>query len=304
MVRFIEQAETGVEIVVVDTGRKGHTALDVQIVGELCGFSLDNPLRFVRWSDSQGGSPLVGQAGSAVMNPTSRQKRFVTDGTFDTNQIDGSEAPWQVEWSMISFKQGLDTAQRTRSTIRPDNSTDQEFDPGHSFKLVTGARKAVNSGPVAFDYAAKFRAEAMAVNDREALRVVVEMSKSSADQDIYALLDNQSLIADHLNKRFLDRFEGQVIDSPMVKAAVEKGAVVVDVRDDETPKDAGSQIKNEKDMRAYVSERQKDDPVGWSAENLKQTLNGQGYEDSATYLSKDGNTAASLVDLFKAAVDW
>ena len=296
MVRFIEQAETGVEIVVVDTGRKGHTALDVQIVGELCGFSLDNPLRFVRWSDSQGGSPLVGQAGSAVMNPTSRQKRFVTDGTFDTNQIDGSEAPWQVEWSMISFKPG--------GTAATAQTTDQEFDPGHSFKLVTGAMGAVNSGPVAFDYAAKFRAEAMAVNDREALRVVVEMSKSSADQDIYALLDNQSLIADHLNKRFLDRFEGQVIDSPMVKAAVEKGAVVVDVRDDETPKDAGSQIKNEKDMRAYVSERQKDDPVGWSAENLKQTLNGQGYEDSATYLSKDGNTAASLVDLFKAAVDW
>ena len=290
MVRFIEQAETGVEIVVVDTGRKGHTALDVQIVGELCGFSLDNPLRFVRWSDSQGGSPLVGQAGTAVMNPTSRQARFVKDGTFDTNQIDGSEAPWQVEWSMLSFKPGgtAATVQTTSQTVKP----------------VTGPVGAVNSGPVAFDYAAKFRAEAMAVNDREALRVVVEMSKLSTDQDIYALLDNQSLIADHLNKRFLDRFEGQVIDSPMVNAAVEKGAVVVDVRDDETPKDAGSQIKNEKDMRAYVSERQKDDPVGWSAENLKQILSGRGYEDSATYLSADGNTAASLVDLFKAAVDW
>jgi len=298
LTRFIEQTEAGVEIVVVDTGRKDHSALDVQVIGELCGFDLKNPLRFVRWSDSQGGSPLVGQAGTAVMNPTSRQARFVKDGTFDTNQIDGSEAPWQVEWSMISFKQGLDTAQRTRSTIRPDNST------GQTVKPVTGAVGAVNSGPVAFDYAAKFKAEAMAVNDREALRVVVEMSKSSADQDIYALLDNQSLIADHLNKRFLDRFEGVVIDSPMVKAAVEKGAVVVDVRDDETPKDAGSQIKNEKDMRAYVSERQKDDPVGWSAENLKQILSNKGYEDSATYLSADGNTAASLVDLFKAAVDW
>lgn len=290
MTRFIEQAEAGVEIVVVDTGRKDHSALDVQVIGELCGFDLKNPLRFVRWADSQGGSPLVGQAGTAVMNPTSRQARFVKDGTFDTNQIDGSEAPWQVEWSMLSFKPGgtAATVQTTSQTVKP----------------ATGAVGAVNSGRVAFDYAAKFRAEAMAVNDREALRVVVEMSKSSADQDIYALLDNQSLIADHLNKRFLDRFEGQVIDSPMVKAAVEKGAVVVDVRDDETPKDAGSQIKNEKDMRAYVSERQKDDPVGWSAENLKQILSNKGYEDSATYLSADGNTAASLVDLFKAAVDW
>jgi len=290
LTRFIEQTEAGVEIVVVDTGRKDHSALDVQVIGELCGFDLKNPLRFVRWSDSQGGSPLVGQAGTAVMNPTSRQARFVKDGTFDTNQIDGSEAPWQVEWSMLSFKPGgtAATVQTTSQTVKP----------------VTGAVGAVNLGPVAFDYAAKFRAEAMAVNDREALRVVVEMSKSSADQDIYALLDNQSLIADHLNKRFLDRFEGVVIDSPMVKAAVEKGAVVVDVRDDETPKDAVSQIKNEKDMRSYVSERQKDDPVGWSAENLKQILSGRGYEDSATYLSKDGNTAASLVDLFKAAVDW
>ena len=289
MVRFIEKTETGVEIVVVDD-RKDHTALDVQVIGELCGFDLKNPLRFVRWSDSQGSSPLVGQAGTAVMTPLSRQARFVKDGTFDTNQIDGSEAPWQVEWAMVSFKPGgtAATAQTTSQSVKP----------------VSGAVGAVNSGPVAFDYAAKFRAEAMAVNDREALRVVVEMSKSSTDQDIYALLDNQSLIADHLNKRFLDRFEGQIIDSPMVKAAVEKGAVVVDVRDDETSKNAGSQIKNEKDMRAYVSERQKDDPVGWSAENLKQILSNKGYEDSATYLSKDGNTAASLVDLFKAAVDW
>ena len=57
------------------------------------------PTRFIRWIGA-GNAPAIGAEVLAAMEPTTRQARFLKDGTFTGEVIDGAEMPWQVNWQM------------------------------------------------------------------------------------------------------------------------------------------------------------------------------------------------------------
>ena len=238
------------------------------------------PTRFISWASSQGNAPAIGAEVIATMEPTNRQKRFITDGTFADDLIDGSEAPWQVNWKMTAARAGTDgetpepaqTAETTQTaSARP-----------------SGTPKAGN-GAGWIDAALRHRVDAMAINDREAVRLAIAHGAADGGNiygDMESVLAEASSIAEWLNTRFAARLAG----SPMVAQAQELGAVVTVVEEEgpQSPSPNGPPIKNEAELRAWVEEK------GWSREAVAAAIAEEGYESARDYLAQAGNTALGL----------
>ena len=240
------------------------------------------PTRFISWASSQGNAPAIGAEVIATMEPTNRQKRFVTDGTFADDLIDGSEAPWQVNWRMTAARAGT------------DGETPEPAQTGETTQTAparpSGAPKAGN-GAGWIDAALRHRVDAMAVNDREAVRLAIAHGAADGGNiygDMESVLAEASSIAEWLNTRFAARLAG----SPMVAKAQELGATVTKVEEvEEEPQPQspnGPPIKNEAELRAWVEEK------GWSREAVAAAIAEEGFESARDYLAQTGNTALGL----------
>ena len=238
------------------------------------------PTRFIAWASSQGNAPMAGAEVIATMEPTNRQKRFVTDGTFADDLIDGSEAPWQVNWKM------------TAARARTDGETPEPAQAGETTQTAparpSGTPKAGN-GAGWIDAALRHRVDAMAINDREAVRLAIAHGAADGGNiygDMESVLAEASSIAEWLNTRFAARLAG----SPMVAQAQELGAVVTKVEEEEpqSPSPNGPPIKNEAELRAWVESK------GWSREAVAAAIAEEGYESARDYLAQTGNTALGL----------
>jgi len=240
------------------------------------------PTRFISWASSQGNAPAIGAEVIATMEPTNRQKRFITDGTFADDLIDGSEAPWQVNWRMTAARAGT------------DGETPEPAQTGETTQTAparpSGAPKAGN-GAGWIDAALRHRVDAMAVNDREAVRLAIAHGAADGGNiygDMESVLAEASSIAEWLNTRFAARLAG----SPMVAKAQELGATVTKVEEvEEEPQPQspnGPPIKNEAELRAWVEEK------GWSREAVAAAIAEEGFESARDYLAQTGNTALGL----------
>ena len=238
------------------------------------------PPRFISWASSQGNAPAIGAEVIATMEPTNRQKRFITDGTFADDLIDGSEAPWQVNWKMTAARAGTDGE-------TPDPAQTGETTQTASAR-PSGTPKAGN-GAGWIDAALRHRVDAMAINDREAVRLAIAHGAADGGNiygDMESVLAEASSIAEWLNTRFAARLAG----SPMVAQAQELGAVVTKVEEEEpqSPSPNGPPIKNEAELRAWVEQK------GWSREAVAAAIAEEGYESARDYLAQTGNTALGL----------
>ena len=238
------------------------------------------PTRFISWASSQGNAPAIGAEVIATMEPTNRQKRFITDGTFADDLIDGSEAPWQVNWKMTAARAGT------------DGETPEPAQTGETTQTASarpsGTPKAGN-GAGWIDAALRHRVDAMAINDREAVRLAIAHGAADGGNiygDMESVLAEASSIAEWLNTRFAARLAG----SPMVAQAQELGAVVTKVEEEEpqSPSPNGPPIKNEAELRAWVEQK------GWSREAVAAAIAEEGYESARDYLAQTGNTALGL----------
>ena len=238
------------------------------------------PTRFISWASSQGNAPAIGAEVIATMEPTNRQKRFITDGTFADDLIDGSEAPWQVNWKMTAARAGT------------DGETPEPAQTGETTQTASarpsGTPKAGN-GAGWIDAALRHRVDAMAINDREAVRLAIAHGAAAGGSiygDMESVLAEASSIAEWLNTRFAARLAG----SPMVAQAQELGAVVTKVEEEEpqSPSPNGPPIKNEAELRAWVEQK------GWSREAVAAAIAEEGYESARDYLAQTGNTALGL----------
>ena len=244
------------------------------------------PTRFIAWATAQGNAPAIGAEVIATMEPTSRQKRFVTDGTFADDLIDGSEAPWQCNWKMTAARPA--TGGETPEPAQAGETT--QTAPARP----SGTSKAGN-GAGWIDAALRHRVDAMAINDREAVRLAIAHGAADGGNiygDMTSVLAEAETIASWLNTRFTARLGGPLnaSASAMVAQAQELGAVVTKVEEEEpqSPSPNGPPIKNEAELRAWVEEK------GWSRESVAAAIAEEGYESARDYLAQAGNTALGL----------
>ena len=242
------------------------------------------PTRFIAWATAQGNAPAIGAEVIATMEPTNRQKRFITDGTFADDLIDGSEAPWQVNWKMTAARAGT------------DGETPEPAQTGETTQTASarpsGTPKAGN-GAGWIDAALRHRVDAMAINDREAVRLAIAHGAADGGNiygDMESVLAEASSIAEWLNVRFAARLGGPLnaSGSAMVAKAQELGAVGTKVEEEEPQSPNGPPIKNEAELRAGVEEK------GWSREAVAAAIAEEGYESARDYLAQTGNTALGL----------
>jgi len=233
------------------------------------------PTRFIAWDTAQGNAPAIGAEVIATMEPTNRQKRFVTDGTFADDLIDGSEAPWQVNWKMTAARPGTDG--ETPAAAAAGETTQA------APTRPSGASKA-GSGAGWIDAALRHRVDAMAINDREAVRLAIAHGAADGG-NIYAdvgaiLVEAAARLGGPLNAS----------GSAMVAQAQELGAVVTEVTkvEEEPQSPNGPAIKNEAELRTWVEEK------GWSREDVAAAIAEEGYESARDYLAEPGNTALGL----------
>ena len=242
------------------------------------------PTRFVRWTGA-GNAPAIGAEVLAEMSPTTRQARFLKDGTFTGELLDGSEMPWQVNWQMSGAKplEGGNGAGAGNTTAPAQTSR-------------SGAAGA--SGGAIMDAGLRHRVDTQTLNDREAVRQAVAFGSSQGGNilaDIDAVLEMAEKIAAWWNGRFLSRLAG---DSPLVAYAETLGAVVTDVADvpldvaDVAP-DAAPEVNihNEAELREWVEKQ------GWSREAVLGTIQSLGSDSAREYLAVGGNTAQGLASI-------
>ena len=261
----VSVTETQAQILKVENARGRVTIeADIPALGQY-------PTRFIRWTGT-GNAPAIGSEVLATMEPTVRQMRFVKDGTFTGETIDGEEMPWQVNWQMTGTKpleggNGAGVGNATGSTPTPRSA-------------ATGGSK----GAVWMDANLRYRVDTQMLNDREAVRQAVAFGASEGGnviKDISEVLTQAGVIAEWWNARFLARLAG---DSPLVAHAQELGAVVTEVKD-------APAIKNEAELREWVEGQ------GWNREAVSEVIQSAGFASASEYLAAGGNTASGLASI-------
>ena len=264
--------ETQAKILKVENAR-GRISIeaDIPALGQY-------PTRFIRWAGS-GNAPAEGTEVLATMEPTTRQSRFLKDGTFTGEAISGEEMPWQVNWEMTASK-----------ALGGGNGA-STGDTGGAAKASRSVAPGGSGGAVWVDANLRHRVDSMSVNDREAVRLAIAFGAtegSNVFKDVDEVLEQATTIAGWLNTRFEVRMGGES-GSSLVTQAQSLGAVVTEVQDaPEAP-----EIKNEAELRTWVEGQ------GWSRDDVRDIIRTAGYESATEYLAAGGHTAQGLASLLR-----
>ena len=268
----VQITETQAKIIGLTNRRGGYSIeADVPAFGKF-------PTKFIAWEKEQGEPPLTGQTILGTFEPTMRQKRFVVDGTFDSEIVDGSEMPWQVNWKLTAFNrlENAGGAEVSNTTATPKTA-------------VSGDPRA-SSGAVFIDANLRYRVDQSMINDRESIRMVIEHGKTADSDSIYtdveSVLAEAEKIAAWLNKRLEVRLGGG-----LVGALQEMGATVTKVAADVEIEPEVPAIKNEAELRDFVEKQ------GWKRSKVTGVINDKGYGSAALYLAESGNTVQGLAQL-------
>ena len=242
------------------------------------------PTRFIRWAGT-GNAPAEGTEVLVTMEPTTRQSRFLKDGTFTGEAISGEEMPWQVNWQMTAYLAiGGHTAHSRPLEGENGASTGN---PGGAAKAArSGAARGPN-GAVWVDANLRHRVDSMSINDREAVRLAIAFGAtegSNVFKDVAEVLEQAQAIATWLNTRLEVRMGGE---SGLVAQAQSLGAVVTDVQAVPYP----PEIKNEAELRTWVEGQ------GWSREDVIEVIASVGADSAGEYLAIGGHTAQGLASI-------
>ena len=268
----VQITETQAKIIGLTNRRGGYSIeADVPAFGKF-------PTKFIAWEKEQGEPPLTGQTILGTFEPTMRQKRFVVDGTFDSETVDGSEMPWQVNWKLTGFNRLENAGSVEVSTTTASPKTTVSGDPRPS------------GGAVFIDANLRYRVDQSMINDRESIRMVIEHGKTADSDSIYtdveSVLAEAEKIAAWLNKRLEVRLGGG-----LVGALQEMGATVTKVAADVKIEPEVPAIKNEAELRDFVEKQ------GWKRSKVTAVINDKGYGSAALYLAESGNTVQGLAQL-------
>ena len=268
----VQITETQAKIIGLANKRGGYSIeADVPAFGKF-------PTKFIAWEKEQGEPPLTGQTILGTFEPTMRQKRFVVDGTFDSEIVDGSEMPWQVNWKLTGFNrlENAGGAEVSNTTATPKTAVSGDPRP--------------SGGAVFIDANLRYRVDQSMINDRESIRMVIEHGKTADSDSIYtdveSVLAEAEKIAAWLNKRLEVRLGGG-----LVGALQEVGATVTKVAADVEIEPEVPAIKNEAELRDFVEKQ------GWKRSKVTGVINDKGYGSAALYLAESGNTVQGLAQL-------
>jgi hypothetical protein len=260
--------ETQAKILNVENAR-GRVSIeaDIPALGQY-------PIKFVRWTGA-GNAPTIGAEMLVTMEPTTRQTRFLRDGTFAGETIDGEEMPWQVNWQMTGAR-----------PIEDNNGAEVENTTGAA-PTSRSAAPGGRNGAVWMDANLRYRVDTQMINDREAVRQAIAFGAAEGGNiiaDLSTVLAMAGELAEWWNARFLARLAG---DSPLVAHAESLGAVLTDVQDaPEAPA-----VKNEAELRTWVEGQ------GWSREAVVEAIRSAGYDSASAYLAVGGHTASGLASI-------
>ena len=258
--------ETQAKILKVENARGRITIeADIPVLGKF-------PTRFIRWAGS-GLAPASGDEVMATMQPTARQKRFITDGTFNNDLIDGEEMPWQVNWQMTASHPleggnggGVGNtdgeAQASRSAVNPSNGKG-------------GVQRGVAVNTVATVAAAGIWFENL--DD-----LIKQADKFNQAVDIIEQIGRGTYVAGLAAS-------DPKINSPLVEKADSLGAVVTDVK----PRVVVPDLESEADVKTWVKEQ------GWTREQVTGVLKQAGFDSASEYLAHDGHTPAGLASMIR-----
>ena len=248
--------------------------------------------RYMTWRKNQGDPPVEGTVGLATLNPRVRSNFYVKNGTYPDNVIDGTENPWEVEWTF----EGWDETGRNYSNGVPTAPTPQIIPPT--------AESIVPATFVDKDRAVRIREQN--INDREAVRLAIELGKIGDDGEnvftVAGALEAAERIAEWLNTRLDARLAGG-----LVGMAQDVGATLTNVSqmmsdadhplvvepEAMPPQDALllPKIRNLDALREWVKEQ------GWTPAAVIKVINEAGFPDSASYVAEKGNTAQGLAEI-------
>lgn len=265
----VQKTDTQAKILRIDEGRGRFTIeADVPAFGKY-------PTKFIEWLHEFGMPPEINAEVMGTFEPTRRQKRFIDDGTLVGDDIDGNEAPWQVNWRMVSFRP-LDTsgnAPRGHSTT-----------PGTTAPSNGSLR---DQNPVFIDANARYRNDQEGINDRKSVSDILAMVEPGT-YTLDGLLEDAERLAAWYNVRLAARIGGGLVGD-----AQDSGAVMTKVSLDEG--DGHPPITNREALLNWVK------TMGWSKDAITSALGDEGYSGSAAYLEKEGNTPQGLAELLLRA---
>jgi hypothetical protein len=304
-----QNVQTQVKVLKVNTGRYGMSLdLDIPLMGK-------KEFKFVDWRQ-KGPTPEVGAMLLATLRHKRRSSYWMKEGAFidnESSEVTGEEKPWHLDWEC------LEVEPLTASTPTAD-SPPQTSAP------------AKNGASVYMDGNLRYRIDQEAINDREAIRMVLTHGAAEGGniyKDMEVVLVEAEPVASWLNNRLAVRLGGG-----MVAYAQQLGAVVTKVEKAEKNTETATptlELQDEIDSRPQVATQEallqmEDDALaahhaiaiqglknradlqgwagemGWSRDEILIPLKRAGYEDSKAYLAKKGNTVQSLADFLLTAL--
>jgi len=249
--------------------------------------------RYMTWRKSQGDPPGEGMVVLATLNPRVRSNYYVKNGTYADNIIDGTENPWEIDWNFEGWdaEPGEDSPKGVPIVPSPR----------------TAPPTATSIVPATFvdkDRAVRIREQN--VNDREAVRLAIELGKIGNDGEnvftVAGALEAAGVIADWLNTRLDARLAGG-----LVGMAQDAGATLTSVSqmmsdadhplvvapEAMPPQDVLllPQIRNLDALREWAKEQE------WTPAAVIKVINEAGFPDSASYVAEKGNTAQGLAEI-------
>ena len=248
--------------------------------------------RYMTWRKIQGDPPDEGTVGLATLNPRVRSNFYVKNGTYANNTIDGTENPWEIDWNF----EGWDVTGGGGSNGVPTVPTPRIIPPT--------ATSIVPATFVDKDRAVRIREQN--VNDREAVRLAIELGKIFPDGEnvftVTGALEAAGVIADWLNTRLDARLAGG-----LVGMAQDAGATLTSVSQMMSDADHPlvvepeampsedvlllPQIKTLDALRDWVKEQ------GWEPAAVIKVINEVGFSNSTSYVAGEGNTAQGLAEI-------
>ena len=286
MIAKAERIETVVTIHNVESDRFDQNSFSIEaLVPDFTTPDRSIPTKFIKWAKVQGNAPKKGAEGLALLAPTVIQKRHVTSGKYPSTEVTGEEMSYEVNWEMLEFT--------------PTEARKPTEQGGNTLQSNNRILKASETPPV--NGTLRHKVDAMMVNDREAIRMVLTHGQEE-NGNTYALIEDvlreAELVADWLNSRFLVRLAG---DSPLVNTAIEEGAEIVDVTtlddaeqlsmDEAESKSMLPEIRNETDLRYWISTQ------NYEAKDIREVLASLHVQKVTDYLAKAGNTAQGLASI-------
>ena len=257
------------------------------IEADIPAFDGDRSYKYLVWKKDQGQPPQPNTTVLATLVPYQRSKFYVDRGDLAAGPVDDADLDYHVTWNMIA----ADAVGATNGAPASNQTAPLPNAPLRRSSDVSGSpatvyRPAPTQDERHAEAMAKFRRDQEGVNDRKAVSDILATVEPGT-YTLGGLIEDATSLAAWYNGRLAARCE----PPPLVQAAQDAGAVVVDLFEDPPPANLGSWIKNKADLSQWVTAQ------GWTRDAITRVLADAGYASSSEYLDDLGNSVQGLAEL-------